>query len=123
MKRFIVLALSFTTLFLAASMAYSQNTQVTSRVIWDSNETLQPGVLHGWVLGPVSANRGYVVEVTPLDTNPSLLTDGENVKAFVEPEFSAGEGVWSDVLRVQLLPETAAALKANLRVYTLERRK
>lgn len=110
-------------LLLTASGALAQNKRVISRVIWDSNETLQAGVLHGWVLGAVSANRGYVVEVTPLDTNTSLLTDGENVKAFVEPEFNAAAGKWSDVVRVQLMPETAASLNVNIRVYALERRK
>ena len=107
-------------LLLTASAALAQNTQVKSRVIWDSNETLQAGVLHGWPLGAVSANRAYVVEVTPLDTNTSLLTDGENVKAFVEPEFNAAAGNWADVVRVQLMPETAASLNVNIRVYALE---
>lgn len=110
-------------LLLAASAALAQNknVQITARLIWDSNESLQPGI-HAWILGPVSANRGYVVETTPLDTDPSLLIDGEYVRAFVEPEYNGTD--WFDVLRVDILPEnTPGPLNLNVRVYALELRK
>ena len=75
------------------------------------NTTLQPGVWHGFFLGPSSMNRGYVAEITPLDPG----VDGETIERYVvQPEFNGSE--WNDVLRVQL-PGGYKALNVNIRVY------
>ncbi|MBN1641226.1 MAG: hypothetical protein JXA09_08320 [Anaerolineae bacterium] len=75
------------------------------------NATLEPGVLHSWVIGPSAACGGYIVEVTP--KRPAA--DGAYVQtALVRPEFD-GEA-WHDVLRVGI-PDGDRPLKANIRVY------
>jgi hypothetical protein len=76
----------------------------------DFNFTLQPGVAHGFALGPVSENRGYVTEVTPFTLVPA------QPESFVQPEFNAVS--WNDVLRVQLL-FAPTPVEANLRVYAI----
>ena len=48
-------------------------------VVFDFNFQLQPNVGHGFILGPSSANRGYVVEISPL--TPSVC--GEIGRAHV----------------------------------------
>jgi hypothetical protein len=83
---------------------------VTAPVLTDFDVQLQPGVRHAFALGPSSANRGYVVEVTP----SSGALDGSAVTAFAEPEFNGSH--WIDVVRVQLL-SASAAVTANVRVY------
>lgn len=88
-----------------------------SAVIADFNTRLQPGVYHGWVMRPSTADGGYIVEVTPLQKpHPN---EGNYVQlARVLPEF---DGIrWNDVLRVQL-PEGSAALTVNIRVYETSR--
>ncbi len=74
-------------------------------------EVLEAGAWMGWVVGPASMDRGYIVEVTPL--KPS--SDGAYVgRAVVQQEFFMGE--WQDVLRV-MMPEGFPDLKAQIRVY------
>ena len=81
-------------------------------LVADLNTTLEPGVLHSWVIGPSSSCGGYVVEVTP--RHPS--TDGAHVQtALVRPEYNGD--TWNDVLRVQI-PAGEPPLRANVRVYT-----
>ena len=87
----------------------------TLPVVFNLNPVLQPGVWHGWGLGPSSADRGYIVEVTPLEAPRG----GNHVeRALVQPEFDGQ--AWNDVLRV-MLPEGMEPLKVNLRVYETSR--
>jgi hypothetical protein len=76
---------------------------------------LLPGEWMGWVVGPASLDRGYMVEVTPLEAS----VDGAYIaRAVVQQEFFMGE--WTDVLRV-LMPEGFPSVRANLRVYATAR--
>lgn len=83
-----------------------------ARVVADFTVTLQPDVLHGFVLGPASLNRGFVVEVSPL----TPAADGAFVTSFVEPETNGI--VWIDVVRLKL-GAASAPIDANIRVYAL----
>lgn len=76
--------------------------------------TLQPGDWHGFVLGRASVNRGYVVDVSPLDP----ADGGAHIKALVQPESNGS--TWDDVLRVQLLAATTP-VQARIRVYAVMR--
>ena len=77
------------------------------------NATLEPGVLHSWVIGPSSMCGAYIVEVTP--KRPAV--DGAYVQtAVVRPEYDGA--TWNDVLRVGIPPEHPP-LKADLRVYQI----
>jgi hypothetical protein len=74
--------------------------------------TLQPGDSMAWVVGPSTEDRGYIVEVTPLE--PSI--DGAYVKsALVQEEWDGNQ--WNDVLRVSI-PEGTPPFRAHLRVYS-----
>jgi hypothetical protein len=65
----------------------------------------------GWVIGPASMDRGFVVEVTPLE--PS--NEGAYVeKAVVQEEHFMG--AWQDVLRIQM-PADLPDLRVHVRVY------
>lgn len=76
---------------------------------WET--VLEPGVWHGFLLGPSSVDYGYVAEVTPLE--PSV--QGASVeRCIVQPEFDGRQ--WNDVLRVQI-PAGQPALRANVRAY------
>lgn len=76
---------------------------------WEA--VLEPGVWHGFWLGPSSLNYGYVAEVTPLE--PSM--EGASLeRSVVQPEFDGVQ--WNDVLRVQI-PAGQPALRVSLRVY------
>lgn len=80
-------------------------------VVLDFVEVLEAGAWMGWVVGPASTDRGYIVEVTPLEDS----LDGAYVaKAVVQQEFFLGE--WQDVLRV-MMPEGFPDLRAHIRVY------
>lgn len=80
-------------------------------VVLELETVLLAGEWMGWVVSPASMNRGYVVEVTPLE--PSV--DGAYVaRAVVQQEFSMG--AWQDVLRV-MIPEGIPDLLAQIRVY------
>jgi hypothetical protein len=68
----------------------------------------------GWIVGPASMDRGFVVEVTPLE--PSV--EGATVeKALVQEEYFMGE--WQDVLRAQMPPDLPD-LRVQFRVYATE---
>jgi len=80
-------------------------------VVMDFVEVLEAGAWMGWVVSPARVDRGYVVEVTPLEDS----LDGAYVaKAVVQQEFFLGE--WQDVLRV-MMPEGFPDLQAHIRVY------
>ena len=80
-------------------------------IVTDFTATLQPGVWHGWILGPSSQQRGHVAEISPLE--PS--TDGAHIERYVaQPEFDGSQ--WNDVLRVQI-PSFNMALDVRIRVY------
>ena len=84
-------------------------------VVMEFEETLEAGAWMGWVVGPARLERGYLVEVTPLE--PSV--DGAYVwKSIVQQEFF--EGDWQDVLRLQT-PAEFPDLKVHVRVYAVER--
>lgn len=71
--------------------------------------TLQPGFPHGFLLGDSTAERGFVTEITPLDSEESVIE-----KYLVQPEFDGAN--WNDMLRVQLR-SIDAPLDAHIRVY------
>lgn len=80
-------------------------------VVLDEDIALEPGFWIDRPLGPSSQDRGYVVEMTPLQ--PS--NDGASMEAMVRQEFLMGE--WNDVLRVTISPLTEP-FTAKLRVYS-----
>lgn len=97
---------------LAPATALAKGGGPNSSLVANLNATLEPGVLHGWVIAPSSACGGYLVEATPR----GHYADGGYVEmALVRPEFDGVD--WNDVLRVQI-PEGQPPLKANLRVYS-----
>lgn len=98
------------TVMLFTPMAYGNSFDV--QIVSSFTTTLQPGVLHGFILGPVSTIRGFVAEVSPLDPSD----DGAHVQSFVQPEFNGS--VWYDVLRVQLLA-SSTPVNADINVYSL----
>jgi hypothetical protein len=124
-----LLVLAFTGIFMA-SISWAQDetkvkvitndkndTKVRVKVIANIPATLQPDVLHGFVLGNSSIDRGYVIEITPV-TLLSSADDGASIESFVEPEFNGPTRTWIDVVRV-LLRNASASVGANIRVYAL----
>jgi hypothetical protein len=76
--------------------------------------TLTAGDWTGWIVGPASMDRGYIVEVTPLE--PAL--EGAYVeKALIQQEFFMGE--WLDVLRVQM-PGDQPDLRMHFRIHATD---
>jgi hypothetical protein len=95
----------------APVQGHAQATFQATPIVTQFNTTLQPGVWHGFVIGPSSLERGYVAEISPLQ--PSV--DGAHIERYVvQPEFDGVQ--WNDVLRVQL-PLDTPALEANIRIY------
>lgn len=80
-------------------------------VVMEFIEVLEAGAWMGWVIGPASMDRGYVVEVTPLKASSEGAYVG---RAVVQQEYFNGE--WQDVLRV-MMPEGFRDLRAQIRVY------
>ncbi len=84
-------------------------------IVLELETVLQAGEWMGWVVGPASMDRAYVVEVTPLE--PSV--DGAYVeRAVVQQEYYMGE--WTDVLRV-MMPPWSPSVWANVRVYATQK--
>ncbi len=83
-------------------------------IIDEFDTVLEPGVWHGWGYGETTQNRGYVVEITPLE--PSV--DGAHIERYVvQPEYD-GSG-WYDVLRIMLDPESPPLnVQVRVRVVT-----
>jgi len=103
--RILVLIMLLMAAMLPLSAAHANN------VVADFSTKLQPGVLHGFVLGPSSMDRGYLAEITPMA--PGI--NGETIeKCVIEPEFNGTQ--WNDVLRVQL-GAGYPSLPVNIRVY------
>jgi hypothetical protein len=94
--------------------SWAKDTKRVTRVLVIGNFEflLQPGEWHGFVLGPASVNRGYVVEVTPLDP----AEGGAYITSQVQRESDGS--AWNDVLRIQLLASTTA-VDTQIRVYAL----
>jgi hypothetical protein len=80
-------------------------------VVLDIDTVLESGVWHGWALGSASVDRGYVVEVTPLE--PSTY-EGASVEAVVQQEYDGYQ--WIDALRAMIAPYFPP-VAVNLRVY------
>lgn len=86
-------------------------------VFREFDATLQPRVLHGFILSAVERDRAYYAEVTP--TEPSV--DGAFIERnIVQPEFNGS--VWFDVLRLQI-PQFMSDLDVHVRVYSLAPRR
>jgi len=85
----------------------------TARLVYDFDSLFLPGVAHGFLLGPASDNRSYVIEVSPLDS-PSA--NGGFFTSVIQPEFDSV--TWNDVARIQLLI-SSTAVNANVRIYAL----
>lgn len=83
----------------------------TMPAVFDFDFVLVSGTLHGFGLGPASANGGWVEEISPIDPSLNL----EFVETFIQPEFGAS---WIDVLRVQNSIGTNN-VNANIRVYAV----
>lgn len=106
----VVLGLSVLT-----SVAADRKPKVNVEVFREINATLQPDELHGFALDDVSANRSYVVEITP-DADDADVGDGASIESFVEPETNGR--VWTDVLRV-LLRNANDSVDVHIRIYAL----
>ena len=77
--------------------------------------TLEPGIWHGFALGPCSDKCAYIAEISPLETS----NNGAFVEKYViQPEFNGR--LWQDVLRATI-PNTQKKLKVNLRIYKITR--
>ena len=83
----------------------------TNPIVAEFDTSLQPAVLHTFSLGNSAANRGYVVEVSPLST-----AGGAHITSSVESECDGT--VWNDVLHVQLF-NASGPVSANVRVYAV----
>ena len=99
-------------LLLAVMPAFAKtlggHTPQSSLIVTEFDTTLEPGV-NDFNLGPSTLDRGYVVEITPLD----LIVSG--VESYtVRPEFDGTQ--WNDVLRI-MVPVDWPALDVNIRVY------
>ena len=82
-------------------------------VVSEFTAKLEPGVWHGWALGPSSANGAFIPEISPLRSS----VEGARIERHVvQPEFDGVQ--WNDVLRVQI-PAGDPALKVNIRLYGL----
>lgn len=98
---------------LAPGMAAASGKPGGADLAREFTTVLQPGVWHGWVVGPAADGCGFAVEVTPLRP----LEDGAHVQAArVLPEFDGAR--WSNVLRVQI-PDWQERLPARIQVYRL----
>lgn len=74
---------------------------------------LEPGVWHGFSLGPSSDECAYVAKVTPLEPGK----DGSYIEKTVVQSESDGNR-WNDVLRV-MIPSTQEKLKVKIRIYKI----
>lgn len=84
-------------------------------VVMDFTETLIAGEWMGWVVGPVSEDRGYLVEVSPI--GPSI--EGARIwKSIVQQEYFTGD--WQDVLRLQT-PQDQPDQLVHVRVFEVSR--
>jgi len=82
-------------------------------VVSEFTAKLEPGVWHGWVLGPSSAAGAFIPEISPLRSS----VEGARIERYVvQPEFDGVQ--WNDVLRVQISADEPA-LKVNIRLYGL----
>ena len=83
----------------AGSPAVNANIRVydvtTAPSVTEFDYQLQPGVLHGVILGSPTLTQGNLVNVTPV--GPSA--EGAVVETFVRPEFH--QGTWVDVIRLR----------------------
>ena len=96
-------------------VAADRKPEVKVEIFREFNTTLQPDELHGFALDDVSANRSYVVEITP-DADDADVGDGASIESFVEPETNGS--VWTDVLRV-LLRNANDSVDVHIRIYAL----
>lgn len=81
-------------------------------VVAEFNSTLEPGVWHGFLLGPSSLNQGYLPKITPIGPN----ADGAHIERYVvEPEYDGSQ--WNDILRMKLGGGGLSAQPVNIRVY------
>lgn len=82
--------------------------------VFDGEVDMLSGEWMGFVVGQASENRGYLIDVDPLE--PSV--DGAYIdKALVQQEYPWGE--WLDILRVQA-PVEYPDIKARIRVYAVQ---
>jgi hypothetical protein len=115
MKRVYVVVAILVLVGAAPVQVYAENVHKAASLAASFNTTLEPGVWHGFVIGPSSLERGYIAEISPLQ--PSV--GGAHIERYVvQPEFDGVQ--WNDVLRVQL-PLDTPALEANIRVYQTAR--
>lgn len=112
-------ALAVPTIAAAAPTADTRQSASVA-VFTQFDATLQPGVLHGFILGPSSEHRAYYAEVTP--TEPGSADGAFIERNVVEPEFNATASVWIDVLRLQI-PTFMTQLNVHVRVYSLTPRR
>jgi hypothetical protein len=73
---------------------------------------LEPGVWHGFGVGPSSVHTGYVIEVTPLSSK-----DNQIERYTVQPEYNGS--TWNDVARV-MVPSDRPGLDVHIRIYAIQ---
>lgn len=71
--------------------------------------TLEPGVLHGFLLGACVSGGAYVPEISPITQDAAVIE-----RCSVQPEYNGS--VWNDVLRVQTTV-TSPSLDVQIRIY------
>lgn len=81
-------------------------------VLYQFTAHLQPGVLHGYQLGPSSRDRTYIPEISPVNNREVVIE-----KIIVQPEYNGT--TWNDVLRLQIRTQDPA-LDVGVRIYVLE---
>jgi parallel beta-helix repeat protein len=85
----------------------------------DFNVTLTKNDLwSGWIIGPSSLERGYVIRAIPLSGDTQSDLDGY----FIQPEFDAQNQQWNDVLRVRMGNPYADwnSVEYNFKVYACD---
>jgi hypothetical protein len=75
--------------------------------------TLQPGIWHGFLLGPSSENFAYIPKITP---KASVTQGGRIEKYVVQPEFDGEK--WNDVLRIIASPDNPS-FEVDVRVFKI----
>ncbi len=87
---------------LAGLIAYEVSTADTVSVSLhrEMDVTLQPGVLHGFSLGPSMPKRAYLAVVSPSANQNGLGKEILIEKLAVQTEHNEKQKTWSDVLRI-----------------------
>jgi hypothetical protein len=87
-------------------------------LVSDFNLTLTPDdTWTGYIIGPASLKRGYLVRATPL-TNEAIAADLNQY--IIQPEFDGKH--WNDVLRIEMRNTDWGQIDYNFKVYACDRK-